>query len=483
MHIGRASFIAALAVSASMGAAGLGYALDYSRPEPGEALPGGAATSHADLNSSAFSHSSDNMSFERELDFKVGDGIFRKLWVAAPSSTTSSDGLGPLFNSRSCQGCHLKDGRGRPPEKGEEAVALFLRLSVPPTTEQEREALRSFRQATIPEPTYGGQLQNFAIQGLLAEGQMVITYKDRPIRLADGATVTLRAPTYSVDGLNYGPMRSDVMLSPRIAPPMIGLGLLELIPEEAILANADPDDRNGDGIRGRPNTGWDVTADKPMLGRFGWKAGEPTIRQQVAHAFAGDIGLSTAIAPLSWGDCTVNQKQCLDAPDGADPVEKVEVTARMMDLVTFYSRNLAVPARRNPGSKQVLAGKKLFHDIGCAACHVPSFRTASADDRPELSDQLIWPYTDLLLHDMGEDLADNRPEAAAGGRDWRTPPLWGVGLTRIVNGHTNFLHDGRARNVLEAILWHGGEAQGARDRVIKLSRRDREALLAFVNSL
>ncbi len=483
MNIGRASFIAALAVSASMGAAGLGYAIDYSRPEPGEALPGGTATSHADLNSSAFSHSSDNMSFERELDFKVGDGIFRKLWVAAPSSTTSSDGLGPLFNSRSCQGCHLKDGRGRPPEKGEEAVALFLRLSVPPSTDQEREALRTFRQATIPEPTYGGQLQNFAIHGFLGEGQMVITYKDRPIKLADGTTVTLRAPTYSVGDLNYGPMRPDVMLSPRIAPPMIGLGLLEMIPAEAILANADPDDRNGDGIRGRPNTGWDVTADKPMLGRFGWKAGEPTIRQQVAHAFAGDIGLSTAIAPLSWGDCTVNQKDCLDAPDGADPVEKVEVTARMLDLVTFYSRNLAVPARRNPGSKQVLAGKKLFHDIGCAACHVPSFRTGSAGDRPEQSDQLIWPYTDLLLHDMGEDLADNRPEAAAGGRDWRTPPLWGVGLTKIVNGHTNFLHDGRARNVLEAILWHGGEAEAARDRVIKLSRRDREALLAFVNSL
>lgn len=483
MMIGRASLIAAMAVAASLGAAGIGRAVDYGRLEPGEGDPGGAATSHADINTSAFSHSSANMSFERELDFKVGDGIFRKLWVAAPSSTTSSDGLGPLYNSRSCQGCHLKDGRGRPPAPGEEAVALFLRLSVPPTTDEQRDALKTFRQATIPEPTYGGQLQNFAIHGFLAEGEMVVTHKDRKIRLADGTMVTLRAPTYSVRNLNYGPMRSDVMMSPRIAPPMIGLGLLEMIPAQAILANADPDDRNGDGIRGRANTGWDVTTDRPMLGRFGWKAGEPTIRQQVAHAFAGDIGLSSAIAPLSSGDCTPNQKACLDAPDGADPVEHVEVTGRMMDLVTFYSRNLAVPARRNPGAPQVLAGKKLFHDIGCAACHVPSFRTASDPERPEQSDQLIWPYTDLLLHDMGEDLADHRPEGAAGGRDWRTPPLWGVGLTKSVNGHTNFLHDGRARNLLEAILWHGGEAGPARDRVVKLSRRDREALLAFVNSL
>jgi CxxC motif-containing protein (DUF1111 family) len=457
---------------------------DFSKPEPYELNPAGAATSQGPMNRSAFSQPSANMAFERQLDFRVGDGIFRKLWVSAPSSTRSSDGLGPLYNARSCQSCHLKDGRGHPPAATEQAGgSMLMRLSIPPTEDLERDALDSFRQMTLPEPTYGGQLQDLSIQGHLAEGRIRIDYKEIPIALKGGETVQLRKPSYEITDLNYGPMQEDVLLSPRVAPPMIGLGLLELIDETDILSRADPDDADGDGISGRPNRVWSEEHGRPMLGRFGWKAGEPTIRQQTAHAFAADIGLSSDLAPYPSGGCTMRQDACLEAPGGGDDDSGVEVTPQMLDLVVFYARNLAVPARRDLDDPDVLTGKKLFYESGCTACHTPKYVTRREASRPEQSFQLIWPYTDLLLHDMGEGLADHRPEGAADGREWRTPPLWGIGLTETVSGHTKFLHDGRARNLLEAILWHGGEAEPAKERVAGMSRDQRDALVAFLRSL
>ncbi|MDX5444830.1 MAG: thiol oxidoreductase [Zoogloeaceae bacterium] len=456
---------------------------DFSAAEPFERNPAGAATVNKHLNTSVFSHPSGNMSFERQLDFRVGDGVFRKLWVSAPSSTLSSDGLGPLFNARSCQSCHLKDGRGAPPQGDEAAVSMFLRLSIPPQTDADREALTSRRRSVIPEPTYGGQLQNFSIQGVPAEGRMDIRYDEIPVTLADGEVVHLRKPAYSIADLNYGPLHPQVMLSPRVASPMIGMGLLEAIPEAAILANADPDDANGDGISGRPNFVRSDELGRVALGRFGWKAGKATVADQTAHAFAGDLGISTPLVRASWGDCTEAQTLCREAPHGEDADEGVEATRQMFDLTVFYSRNLAVPARRDVDAPQVLAGKKLFYDSGCVSCHRPKFVTRRDSAEPEQSFQLIWPYTDLLLHDMGEGLADHRPEGDANGREWRTAPLWGLGLTETVSGHTFLLHDGRARNVLEAILWHGGEAQAARDRVVAMRRAEREALLVFLNSL
>lgn len=456
---------------------------DFTAAEKYEANSAGAATSHDPINLSAFSHPSGNMPFDRQLDFKVGDGIFRKLWVSAPSSTVSSDGLGPLFNARSCQTCHLKDGRGVPPEGDDAAVSLFLRLSIPPETDAQREALESFRLPVIAEPTYGGQLQNFSIAGLHAEGRMVVTYEPLDVELADGTIVTLRAPTYSISDLNYGPLHPDIMLSPRLAPPMIGVGLLEDIPADDILAHADPDDEDGDGISGRANWSWNVAEDRLMLGRFGWKAGEPTVAQQSAHAFAGDIGISSALAATWSGDCTEAQADCYGAPDGRDPDEGVEVPQTMFDLVVFYARNLAVPARRDIDDPLVLAGKQLFYESGCISCHVPKFVTGR-DTEPEQAFQLIWPYTDLLLHDMGPGLADNRPEAAADGNEWRTPPLWGIGLTETVgDGRAFYLHDGRATTMLEAILWHGGEAEASKDKVVAMTRDERDALLAFLRSL
>ena len=462
-------------------------AIDFSRAEPGEHLPGGTATSLKRINRDAFSHASANMPFERELDFKVGNGFFKRLWVTAPASTKAADGLGPLYNARACQRCHLKDGRGHPPEANwpeDNAVSMFLRLSIPPQNEQDRQALASGRVSVIAEPTYGTQLQDFAIPGHAAEGRMHIEYREIPITLEDGTEYSLRSPRYSVTDLGYGPLHAQTLLSPRVAPQMIGLGLLEMVPQQAILANADPEDANKDGISGKPNRVWSAAEQRPMLGRFGWKAGAPTIDEQNQGAFAGDMGISVPLHPAGYGECTARQSDCRKAPDGNSPeYANLEADQDVTDLVLFYARHLAVPARRHADDPHVLRGKKLFHDTGCAACHTPSFVTGRSEDRPELSGQLIWPYTDLLLHDMGEGLADHRPEVAADGREWRTAPLWGIGLTETVSGHTYFLHDGRARNLTEAILWHGGEAQASRDRFAALQRQQREDLLAFVNSL
>jgi CxxC motif-containing protein (DUF1111 family) len=304
------------------------------------------------------------------------------------------------------------------------------------------------------------------------------------VKLADGEIVSLRAPSYTLTGLGYGPMHPKIMVSPRVAPPMIGLGLLEAIPEDQIRANAAPDDAEKDGVSGKANRVWSREHDKVMLGRFGWKAGVPTIAQQTAEAAQGDIGLSTTMIPEGSGDCTEKQTACLGAPSGNSPkYQNVELGDELFKLVTFYSQNLAVPARRDPSDLEVRKGKEVFHAIGCASCHHPKFVTGEVPDQPHLSDQTIWPYTDLLLHDMGEGLADGRPEGEASGSEWRTPPLWGIGLTETVSAHTLFLHDGRARNLTEAILWHGGEGQAARDKFAALPKADRDALLTFVNSL
>ncbi|MEM7616707.1 MAG: di-heme oxidoredictase family protein, partial [Pseudomonadota bacterium] len=319
--------------------------------------------------------------------------------------------------------------------------------------------------ATLPDPTYGTQMQDFAVQGHASEYRLDITYREEVVTLADRTEVSLRHPTYRAADLGYGPLHPEAMLSPRVAPQMIGLGLLEAIPAADILAGADPEDADGDGISGRPNVVWSTVHDQPMLGRFGLKAGAPTVLEQSAGAFAGDIGISSPVKPAAAGECTPAQTVCLGAIHGDGDDRGTEIDAEGLDLVTFYSQNLGVPARRKVGDPQVLRGKAVFHETGCASCHTPSFVTHRLEDQPEQSFQLIWPYTDMLLHDMGPGLADNRPEARATGQEWRTPPLWGIGLTEQVSGHTFFLHDGRARSILEAVLWHGGEAQSQRDTV------------------
>jgi CxxC motif-containing protein (DUF1111 family) len=455
--------------------------VDFTKAEPFEVKSGGAATVRVIPTADAFSQLSGNMAFDRQMDFKLGNGLFRKTWIAAPASTKASDGLGPLSNARACQDCHLKDGRGHVPDGDEAAVSMFLRLSVPGG---KAPAEIPDYLPTQPHPVLGGQLQNFAAPGLTAEGRMLVDYTDLPVNLGDGTVVLLRKPTYAVDVLGQADP-GPVMMSPRLAPQMIGLGLLEAIPAADILARVDETDADGDGISGRANIVFSAEQGDPMLGRFGWKAGAPTVKEQSAAAFSGDMGLSTVIHPDPYGDCTIAQEQCRAAPTGQEPGirDGLEVDSAVLDLITFYSRNLAVPERRNVGDKTVLRGKELFHANQCASCHNPKFVTNRLDGQPEQSFQLIWPYTDLLLHDMGEGLADNRPEARATGQEWRTAPLWGIGLTGQVTGKTEFLHDGRARDLTEAILWHGGEAQAARDGFASLPKSDRDALIAYLESL
>lgn len=436
---------------------------DFTSAEPFEGLPGGAATLTAPTPPrDLFSAPSANMVAPRTLDFELGKALFDKLWVAAPASTRASDGLGPLYNARACQACHLRDGRGRLPEGEKPVPGLVLRFA-------------------LPDPAYGTQLQDQAAPGQTPEGQVVMRYGETPVTLGDGTALVLRRPVFSVGDPAYGTAPAHG-LSPRLAPAMIGLGLLEAISAADILAGADAEDRDGDGISGRAALVWSDAFGRLMLGRFGLKASVASVQEQVARALSADMGLSSPLEPAASGDCTPAQTACRSAPDGEEPDlrDGREVDGASLDLLTFYARNLAVPARRTPDDPAVLRGKALFYGAGCADCHRPKFVTSPLEGQPEQSFQLIWPYTDLLLHDMGEGLADGGGEA---GREWRTPPLWGIGLAGAVNGQGVFLHDGRARTILEAVLWHGGEAAASRDQAAALSTDDRNALISFLESL
>ncbi|MBW9112380.1 thiol oxidoreductase [Rhizobium cauense] len=457
---------------------------DFSKAEQYEAMQAGAATSIDPVTEDSFSHISANIPFEEEQNFRLGNALFKKLWVSAPSSTQASDGLGPLFNARSCMSCHVNDGRGKPPEGGASATSMFLRLARPAQTPEEKDAVAQARAVNFPDPVYGHQLQDLAVPGLSAEGKMAIRYTEEAVTLGDGEVVSLRRPSYAVEDLAQGPLDPATTISPRVAPAMIGLGLIEAIPEADILAHADPDDANGDGIHGKAAIVRDHRTGNLALGRFGWKAQNATVRDQSADAFSNDIGISTPDRPDPHGDCTDAEAKCRDMPTGVQKrLGNEEAPGPILDLVTFYSANLAVPARRKASFPETLRGKKIFYQSGCISCHVPKFVTRRDSADKAQSFQLIWPYSDFLLHDMGEGLADGQQVGSANGREWRTPPLWGIGLTQTVSGHSFFLHDGRARNLTEAILWHGGEAQKARDAFASLPGDDRQALITFLESL
>ncbi|MCP8688279.1 di-heme oxidoreductase family protein [Marinobacterium sedimentorum] len=448
-----------------------------------EKPPGDATTKRRSASSGAFDDSAANLAFDDSMTFVLGRAIFRKLWVSSPSSTTASDGLGPLYNARSCQRCHLNNGRGRPPEGPHDStVSLFLRLSIPAHKDADPEVLR--RRGVIPEPVYGTQLQTFAVPGMAAEGQLQVSYEEKPVALSGGEEAWLRTPSYRILTPAYGPLHPELQISPRIAPAMAGLGLLEQISDADILGLADPDDGNGDGISGRPNRVWDQARQTTRLGRFGWKAGNPSLAQQNSSALQGDIGIGNPRFPLASGDCSPGQISCLNAPNGNTPEQDgLEASQQMLDWLLFYSQHIAVTPRPAAADPEVQAGQKLFNDAGCAACHQPHFVTAENPQLPALSRQSIWPYTDLLLHDMGAGLADERAEFAANGREWRTAPLWGIGQTAAASGHPYFLHDGRARSLLEAVLWHGGEARAAREQVATMPASQRTQLIRFLESL
>jgi CxxC motif-containing protein (DUF1111 family) len=488
--------LAAAAVLIAGGAGALWLHADES-PDPLGEKTGGVTTVYA-TGKNAFSFPLANLDDPGRTRFVIGNSFFKRNWVEAPASTTARDGLGPHFIARSCAGCHVLDGRGQPPAwkntlgpEPEGTVALLMRLSVAGTPDP--------KAGVRPDPVYGDQFNNAAIQGVEPEGR--VEMRQQPIhgRFADGTRYTLQKPIYKLTGLNYGPFAPGLMISPRIAPQIAGLGLLEAIPDAEILRNAREQAAAPGPIKGQPNRVWDVFAQEERLGRFGWKANVATIAHQTAGAFHGDIGITSNAFPQET--CTPTQKDCLAAPhgggkasgrDGIVPASKAsalqpEIDDETLGHVIFYQATLAPAARRNVKDPQVLRGQALFAQAQCAACHRPSYVTAEGPfpplTSPALKGQRIWPYTDLLLHDMGPDLADGRPDHLASGSQWKTPPLWGIGLIQDVNGHTRLMHDGRANGVLEAILWHGGEAQASKEQVLKMKRADRGALVKFVESL
>lgn len=435
---------------------------------------------------SAFSRPDAALSFEQRMNFNLGESIFAKLWVSAPASTQASDGLGPLYNARSCLRCHPRNGRGQPPEaesSRSHSLSMILKLSLPPDLLQPATAHELQQRGYLPEPVYGAQIQDQAIQGLAAEARIRIAHQPLERLFPDGERVILQQPSYRLEQLSYGPLHPATRTSARVAPPMIGLGLLEAIPEEELLRNVR-DQQQHPEVNGQVNRVYDRLTGTNRIGRFGWKALHPTVYQQNAAAFFEDIGISTRLFPQGYGACTPAQETCRALPDGnSEHLDGVEASDAVMDVLTFYTRTLAVPARRATSHPAVQAGEALFHQTGCAACHRPGYTTAANAALPQLANRTIQPFTDLLLHDMGAELADGFSEFLASGQHWRTPPLWGIGLTRQVNGHSRFLHDGRARDLQEAILWHGGEALGARQRYMNLPRAERGQLLQFLESL
>ncbi|MEQ1437954.1 di-heme oxidoredictase family protein [Fontimonas sp. SYSU GA230001] len=432
---------------------------------PAQPAPGGATTAlkrspDETLERDAFSQPAANLDAAGRARFMVGNSFFTTPWVAAPASTTARDGLGPLYNASACQHCHIRDGRGHPPDaQRADASGALLRIAT---------------GSGDADPVYGRQIQDRGIAGVAAEARIALRWEAHDVTLGDGTQVALRRPVVTLEHLAYGPPSAPLRHSLRIAPPMIGLGLLEAIDAADIRAGADPQDRDGDGISGRVNR-LDAAG---TIGRFGWKAAQPGVRDQVVSALRNDMGLTTT--PGEPQLCTPAQTDCLRATAGGDP----EVAADILDALVFYASHLAVPARRWQDAREVRDGERLFHDLGCAACHRPQWRTSRQAASAALADQVIAPYTDLLLHDLGEGLADGVREGDADGREWRTPPLWGLHLTKAVSGaEAGFLHDGRARTLEEAILWHGGEAQAAQAAYRALPKMQRDALVWFLKSL
>jgi CxxC motif-containing protein (DUF1111 family) len=441
---------------------------------PAAALSGGALTV-ADATEAAYSHPSPLLDARQAEEFALGHRMFHNKW-AFYWFENAEWGRGPTSNAEACATCHERNGRGRisvdPGEStlvfsgGEPGHHLVVRISVPGESEY----------GPIPHPAYGTQIQTFGVRGVVpAEAGVAVEWREHEVRLADGETVRLRSPKPVIGDPAFGPLGEDTMLSLRLAPPVFGLGLLEAVPDETITAFAAREPV--DGIRGRVNMVWDVENHRTVPGRFGLKANHPTLREQIAAAFIHDLGLSTPVYPSQ--NCPPVQKACAEqAPAGRPEIKQPRLVA-----TETYIRALAVPARRNVEDPQVVRGEQLFEQARCAVCHVPEMRTGEFPAMPLLAHQTIRPYTDLLLHDMGEGLADHRPDFLASGREWRTAPLWGIGLSETVNGASAFLHDGRARNLTEAILWHGGTAKVSRDAFAQMPVEDRKALLTFLASL
>ncbi len=421
--------------------------------DPEEYYAGGNTTLF-EATSGAFSTPSPNLSLPNLEKHLEGDLTFEATFVTAPA--TNNAGLGPIYNNVSCVSCHILDGRGDKP--------TVFRISIPGA---------DIYNGPNRVPGMGTQLQDKAVVGEIAEGLVDIFYTEDSFQLPDGTTYSLRKPNYTITN-SYIPLPAGTMLSVRAAPPVFGLGLLESIPENDIINYSDEFDNDGDGISGKVNYVYDFESGITTIGRFGWKANQPHLNQQTSGAFNGDMGITS---PMFQSESCEGQIQHDGLPD--DP----EIDLHFIEVTSFYTKTLAVPAPRNLEDENVMLGKQLFFEIGCESCHKQKWQTSILAEVPELANQTIYPYSDMLLHDMGEGLADNRPDFLASGSEWKTRPLWGIGLTQVANGHTNFLHDARARNLFEAIMWHGGEAESSKLQFSSLSSTERNALISFLEAL
>ena len=428
--------------------------------DPSQALLGGDGTIFDDGDES-FSYPARNLSQDHRDAFQIGDAIFNRNWVPAPGPQ-GNDGLGPTYNAVSCSSCHKSDGRGAPPQSdGESFLGLLLRLGI----------VGAGQPGITPDPNYGDQLQPYGVFGVPGEGTPAVSYDEQPGTYGDGAGYSLRKPTYSIGSLNFGPLDPNEVIGPRLAPQTIGLGLLEAVDENTIRAFAA---QNG----GHTNLVQGLSNQQSVLGRFGWKDNQPSVAQQVLAASRNDMGITDSVFPTE--NCPTVQTACASAPQALD---QPNLEPLREDGLIVHAMGLAVPARRNLNDPTVVNGEKLFTQAGCATCHIPKMTTGQLPNWPELSNQTIRPFTDLLLHDMGPDLADGRPDGQATGSEWRTPPLWGLGLVEGIDGYFFLLHDGRARGFEEAILWHGGQGEAAKETFRTMSKGDREALIAFLGSL
>jgi CxxC motif-containing protein (DUF1111 family) len=381
-----------------------------------------------------------------------GDGTHSELPDENPVFTEQIGKLGPHYYARRCVDCHINNGRGIPPATG---VTLT-------------NAVTKVGTATgAADPNLGSSLQPLSTTGASEGSVQIGSYTTTSGTFGDGTSYSLRKPNYNF----VGPIPSN--FSVRNTPQLVGMGLLEAVPESAIAALADPNDSNGDGISGRMQTVTDPQTGQTRMGRFGWKAGKARVRHQIAGALNADMGVTNSVFPNP--DCGSAQTGC--GPSGT------ELSDADLDLMVRYISLLGVAARRNLADTQALQGETLFTSIGCTKCHTPTLTTSAFHPNVELRNQTIHPYTDLLLHDMGAGLADNLPEANASGAEWRTPPLWSIGLTAGVSGGEAYLHDGRARTLTEAILWHGGEGEAAKEAFRTASSANRAAILSFLGSL
>ncbi len=401
--------------------------------------------------------------------FILGKSFFRIPWVEAPSATTARDGLGPLFNANTCLSCHPNNGRGvLYNKKGQFARSLIPKLSIKNNGSIEHKNILK-KEALIPEPTYGTQIAINGIHDVPFEAKVNITYEEIEVKFPDGEKQTLLKPKYALKDLQYGPLHKDAILTFRIAPTLNGLGLIEDISDEDILKNADEFDKDKDGISGKANYAYSPITKKFELGRYSWKATQTSITHQTADAAINDMGLTTQY--FLEDTCTKAQKECKNSPKARDPLD---LTDLRLEAISFYIKNLKTYSAKK--TKTYEEGLDIFKQIGCAKCHKTSFTTQSGIK--------ISPFSDILLHDMGEELADGRSEFKATGKEWRTAPLWGLALHEKITGKKpRLLHDGRARSFQEAILWHGGEAQMSKKNYMNLRKEERQKLLKFLNEV